>query len=102
MSDLICKCGHNYNQHTYSEDKIGCDECGCRANILDTVVTKDAEIGRLNALVDAEVEKVNRMRAALESIANHPHNTGPENTPYNQGIVDGHRCAAEIAREGLK
>lgn len=49
-----------------------------------------------------------RYEAALEAIANHPHNAYDFQPPnhssgrqYEIGVTDGHRCAARIARKAL-
>jgi len=42
-----------------------------------------------------------QLREALENIANHPHSTYSSVSQYDIGVVDGHRCAASIARAVL-
>lgn len=76
-----------------------------------------AEVERLKALYDDadrnfwQVAGLNdtlkaalaRVRAALENIANHPHQSYPDNCgPYEIGVSDGHRCAANEARAALE
>lgn len=53
-------------------------------------------------------EREKSLRDALETIANHPHNSydHPSNecstgSNYGIGCADGHRCAAQIARDAL-
>jgi hypothetical protein len=58
---------------------------------------------------DTAPSPVEKLREALEEIANHPHCEYPHNAPYvgdyqsgvRVGIADGHRCAAKIARSAL-
>jgi hypothetical protein len=73
-------------------------------------VQNEAWIADLDALIAAEVTKaVAPLRAALEEIAEHPHQDSQHDRPfasaeamsYGSGVVDGHRCAAEIARRAL-
>jgi hypothetical protein len=69
-------------------------ECEPRPHLI-------AELAALRA-------EVARKDAALKEIANHPHNNkGPaardgDSLDYRQGVEDGHRCAATIARAALK
>ena len=56
------------------------------------------ELGKRFAALEAENAQ---LREALEDIANHPHSTYSSVSQYDIGVVDGHRCAASIARAVL-
>lgn len=44
-----CKCGHNLNDHSYSDEKIGCDKCKCHISLGDDYGNALARIARLEA-----------------------------------------------------
>lgn len=54
------------------------------------------DIDMLTVALDAALD-------ALRAIQDHPHNRYEANSAsdYGRGVTDGHRCAAEIAREAL-
>ena len=62
------------------------------AAIADAVHDIDMLTDALDAALDA-----------LRAIQDHPHNRYDVNyaSEYGRGVTDGHRCAAEIAREAL-
>ena len=35
-----CECGHRLDAHTFSVERVGCDECKCRRSILDTITAR--------------------------------------------------------------
>ena len=50
----------------------------------------------------ARLREANRaLLGALEDIANHPHSSYSSVSQYDIGVVDGHRCAANIARAAI-
>ena len=60
---------------------------------------------RVFELLSQSQREIARLRAALLSIANHPHCSYPwleDDRSYRTGVADGHRCAAEIARAELE
>lgn len=53
--------------------------------------------------VDYDDNIVAQFEAALKEIAEHPHcSYANASGEYGRGAVDGHRCAAKIARKALK
>lgn len=59
--------------------------------------------GRLMAAAPALLTDRDRLAASLRRIANSPHCHYDQNeaSPYGTGVADGHRCAAQIARDAL-
>ena len=106
--------------------KITCDRVNhledTVANLRDALDHYKQKAKAAKARV-AELEAEDaKLRRALEFIANHPHCTPNYNLPhylarvhdprpdvldehdrtYQLGVVDGHRCAAQTARDALK
>lgn len=67
----------------------------------------DVVIAKLEAANDADREVIVGLREALTAVRDHPHcsydhpsNQGGSHG-YSTGVVDGHRCAANVARAAL-
>ncbi len=64
----------------------------------DYIIDQAEQVTRLK-------KQVEQLRAALRSIADHPHNSyetrSASDLQYSTGVTDGHRCAAQIARDAL-
>jgi hypothetical protein len=75
---------------------------------LLTRVQHDADGPFVDVRSNADKAKIEKLEAAVAEIANHPHCSydHPSNQGgsigYGTGIVDGHRCAATIARAAIE
>jgi hypothetical protein len=79
----------------------------CNMSELDYETVGQRFITAINEY-DSNKAKIEKLEAALAEIANHPHCSydHPSNQGgsigYGTGIVDGHRCAAAIARAAIE
>lgn len=71
--------------------------------IIDDVTDHEMQINTLVRERETNRDRITALEAALRSIAEHPHcayNDGA-NDSYMIGVVDGHRCASNIATQAL-
>jgi hypothetical protein len=67
---MNCVCGHSYEDHTFSADRIGCDNCKCRVNILVALTYRlDNATEQVNALKVRAVELETQLQRALAEVA---------------------------------
>lgn len=89
-------------QTLYRENEKCMVEDGHSKRVDDTdyaAIGKEA-LDRHDAAKDAEIQ---RLRGALETIANSSHcESHPGESDYGMGVADGHRCAANMAKAALE
>jgi hypothetical protein len=88
---------------TKTIERSPCSECG-EYHDLQLVWEHHAskELARVERKIDRLIGLAERFRAALAKIASHPATTYNDNvSSYSNGIADGHRAAAAIARAAL-
>lgn len=59
----LCKeCKHPYSHHTYTDEKMGCDDCKCTISLGD-------ELGETQIRLHVAEQQLERYRKALEPFA---------------------------------